>query len=240
MSGRDDMAAPADRSYLAAEYALGVLDARRRREVELMIARDRAFAREVATWQVHLAPLADEIEPVAPPMHILPRLRAALFAEKRGRLLESLGFWRWLAAGTGAVAAAALVAVFVLSRPTPSPLPLPPPSAAPMLATIKLDDGRPAFIATIDLAQGTMLVLPVTATIPPDKVPELWLIPPGDVPHSLGVVDVAHPVAIAIPPALRSAVSLQAAVAISVEPPGGSPTGQPTGPVIAKGGISSI
>ncbi|HKE46643.1 MAG TPA: anti-sigma factor [Rhodanobacteraceae bacterium] len=238
MSGRDDMAAPADRSYLAAEYVLGVLDARQRREVELLIARDRAFAREVAAWQVHLAPLADEIEPVEPPMHILPRLRSSLFAQRRGGgLLESLGFWRWLAAGTGAVAAAALAGVFVLSRPKPVPT---PPTAAPMLATIKLDDGRPAFIATIDLAQGTMLVLPVTATIPPDKVPELWLIPPGDVPHSLGVVDVAHPVAIAIPPALRSAVSLQAAVAISVEPPGGSPTGQPTGPVIAKGGISSI
>jgi anti-sigma-K factor RskA len=109
-----------------------------------------------------------------------------------------------------------------------------------MLATIKLDDGRPAFIATIDAERGTMLVLPVTVNIPADKVPELWLIPAGDVPHSLGVVDVGRPVTITIPPALRAAVGLNAAVAISVEPPGGSPTGQPTGPVIAKGGISAI
>ena len=85
-----------------------------------------------------------------------------------------------------------------------------------------------------------MLVLPVSAVIPPDKTAELWLIPPGDKPHSLGVVDVSHPVSVTIPPTLRNAVTLKAAMAISVEPPGGSPTGQPTGPVIAKGGISSI
>jgi len=80
----------------------------------------------------------------------------------------------------------------------------------------------------------------VSAVIPADKAAELWLIPPGDKPHSLGVVDVSHPVSVTIPPALRNAVTLKAAMAISVEPPGGSPTGQPTGPVIAKGGISSI
>jgi anti-sigma-K factor RskA len=235
MSGPDDIA-PRDPRLLAAEYVLGVLDATARRDVEARIARDRAFAREVESWQAHFAPLADEIRSVEAPMHVWPRIRSALFAEKpRGGLLESLGFWRTLAIGSGALAAAALAAVFVLSRPKSVPAP-----QQPMLATIRLDDGRPAFIATIDLEHGTMLVLPVTANIPADKVPELWLIPAGDVPHSLGIVDVGRPVTITIPPALRAAVGLNAAVAISVEPPGGSPTGQPTGPVIAKGGISTI
>ena len=230
-----DMAAPADRNHLAAEYVLGVLDAAQRRAVETRIARDRAFAREVAVWQEHLGALADEIEPVAAPLYVWPRVRSALFArERRGGWLESVGFWRWLAAGTGALAVAALAAVFVLSSRAP------PQPAAPMVAAINLDDGRTAFLATIDLAHGTMVVLPVSATIPAQKVPELWLIPPNDKPHSLGVVDVSHPVSITIPAALRSVVTLNAAVAISVEPPGGSPTGQPTGPVIAKGGISAI
>lgn len=237
MSGSDDIAAtPPDRSHLAAEYVLGVLDAERRREVEARIARDRAFAREVAAWQMHFAPLVDEIEAVDPPLYLWPRIRTAVFGRERGGgLFESIGFWRWLSAGAGALAVAALAAVFVMSRPAPTP-----PPAAAMVAKINLDDGRPAFLATIDLERGTMLVLPISAAIPADKVPELWLIPPGDVPHSLGVVDVSHPVSITIPAALRAMVGLKAAVAISVEPPGGSPTGQPTGPVIAKGGISAI
>ena len=236
MSGPDDIAAtPPDRSYLAAEYVLGVLDAAQRRDVELRIARDRAFAREVAAWQLHLAPLADEIESVDPPRYVWRRIDAALFEPKRRGWLDDVVFWRWLSAGAGAVAAAALVFAFVTSRP-----PTTPAIVAPMVAAINLDDGRPAFLATIDLSRGTMLVLPVSAVIPADKAAELWLIPPGDKPHSLGVVDVSHPVSVTIPPALRNAVTLKAAMAISVEPPGGSPTGQPTGPVIAKGAISSI
>lgn len=236
MSGPDDIAPPSDASVLAAEYVLGVLDASRRREVETRIARDRAFAREVAAWQAHFAPLVDEIEAVDPPLYLWPRIRSAVFGrEQRAGWFENIGFWRWLSAGAGALAVAALAAVFVMSRPSLTPTPAPA-----MVAAINLDDGRPAFLATIDLARGTMLVLPVSAAIPADKVPELWLIPPGDVPHSLGVVDVSHPVSITIPAALRAMVGLKAAVAISVEPPGGSPTGQPTGPVIAKGGISAI
>lgn len=235
-TGPDDMAVPPDSGYLAAEYVLGVLDAGQRREVEARIARDRGFAAEVAAWQAHLAPLADDIEPVAPPMHILPRLRSALFAaEPRARLWDNLGFWRWFAGGTGALAAAALATVFVLSTRTPLPQP-----AASMIAAVNRDDGKPAFLVTFDTQRGTMLVLPVSAEIPAQRVAELWLIPPNDVPHSLGVVDTSRPMSIAIPAALRNAVGLQAAVAISIEPPGGSPTGQPTGPVIAKGAISNI
>ena len=236
MSGRDDIATtPPDRSYLAAEYVLGVLDAAQRREVEARIARDGAFAREVAAWQRHLAPLADEIEAIEPPRYVLRRLQAALFERRRQGWLDDVVCWRWLSAGAGAVAAAALAFAFVASRQPPAPT-----VVAPMVAAINLDDGKPAFLATIDLSRGTMLVLPVSAVIPADKAAELWLIPPGDKPHSLGVVDVGHPVSVTIPPALRDAVTLKAAMAISVEPRGGSPTGQPTGPVIAKGGISSI
>jgi len=236
MSGPGSDHPTPDRSVLAAEYVLGVLNAAQRREAEARIARDRAFAAEVAAWQAHFAPLADEIEPVEPPMYAWPRLSSALFAKPaRSGLWESLRFWRGFAIGAGALAAAAIAAVFVLPRQPPAPTP-----AAPMVAAINLDDGKPAFLAAIDTERGTMLLLPVTVAIPAERVAELWLIPPNDKPHSLGVVDVAKPMSIAIPIALRGAVGVQAAVAISVEPLGGSPTGQPTGPVIAKGGITSL
>ena len=236
MSGPDDIAAtPPEPGSLAAEYVLGVLDARRRREADARVARDRAFAREVSDWQARLGPLVAEIEPVDPPLYLWPRVRSAVFGvERRGRS-DDVSFWRWLTAGAGAVAAAALVFAFVSTRTPPVPT-----VVAPLVAAINLDDGKPAFVATIDRARGTMIVMPIAAVIPAEKVPELWLLAPGDRPHSLGVVDVAHPVAITIPPALRDAVTLQAAVAISVEPRGGSPTGQPNGPVIAKGGIASL
>ena len=92
-------------------------------------------------------------------------MRARLFERERRGWLDDVVFWRWLSAGAGTVAAAALVFAFVMSRP-PAPT-----VVAPMIAAINLDDGRPAFLATIDLARGTMLVLPVPPRFRPTKSP---------------------------------------------------------------------
>ena len=72
------------------------------------------------------------------------------------------------------------------------------------------------------------------------KAFELWLIPPGDKPHSLGLIDPTKPVRISVPETLLPKVNSDAVFAVSVEPPGGSPTGQPTGPVIANGKLASL
>jgi anti-sigma-K factor RskA len=69
---------------------------------------------------------------------------------------------------------------------------------------------------------------------------ELWLIPPGEKPHSLGLIDPNRPVTISVPEDLLSKVSSEAILAVSLEPPGGSPTGQPTGPVIANGKLAAL
>jgi anti-sigma-K factor RskA len=111
---------------------------------------------------------------------------------------------------------------------------------APLVAVMVLDSGQPAFVATFDRASGTMVVTPVSTWADAGRVPELWLIPKGDKPHSLGVVDTTRPITVTVPANLRGAIDPASIVAISVEPAGGSPTGQPTGPVVAKGGISTI
>jgi anti-sigma-K factor RskA len=47
-------------------------------------------------------------------------------------------------------------------------------------------------------------------------------------------------VTIKVPKDLLRAVSNEAVLAVSLEPLGGSPTGQPTGPVIANGKLASL
>ena len=69
---------------------------------------------------------------------------------------------------------------------------------------------------------------------------ELWLIPPGDKPHSLGLIDPSRPITIKVPQDLLGRVNREAVLAVSLEPPGGSPTGQPTGPVIANGKLAQL
>jgi len=234
----------------AAEYVLGVLDAAARRIAEDRLLRDPTFAREVAEWETRLMPLIDEITPVPAPYALWPRIRVAAGfgsavdrsemsdarARPRAGLWQSAPFWRWLSVGTSAAAAASLFVLFF--RPQVTPPPLSP--AAPLVAKMVQDDGKALFLAIVDIRQGTMIVQPTTVEIPQGRVPELWLIPPGDAPHSLGLLDPGRANAIVVPKALLAAFAPHAVVAVTVEPPGGGPGGKPSGPIIAKGEIALL
>jgi len=61
---------------------------------------------------------------------------------------------------------------------------------------------------------------------------ELWALPPDAAPVSLGLMPASGRLRLALDDRQRAAVGLAANVAVSEEPPGGSPTGAPTGPVL--------
>ena len=87
----------------AAEYVLGVLGAAERRQAQLRLAHDQAFANEVAFWEARLGSLADAVAPVAPPDRTWNRIVRATRARDPSRLRESLwqslAFWRSFAIG---------------------------------------------------------------------------------------------------------------------------------------------
>lgn len=97
------------------------------------------------------------------------------------------------------------------------------------------------LVASIDSRSGTLTLAPVAdMALPAGRVAELWLIPAGGAPQSLGVIDPVQAGTLTIPAALRAGVGADTLLAISVEPPGGSPTGQPIGPVVAKGTMRGL
>ena len=71
-------------------------------------------------------------------------------------------------------------------------------------------------------------------------MPELWLIPADGKPRPLGLLSADRSVTIAVPADLAALTIRNAVLAVSLEPPGGSPTGQPTGPVIAQGKLTNL
>ncbi len=246
MNARADIAGePPEGALTAAEYVLGVLDADARRNAQARVQRDTAFAADVRAWERRLAPLIDQIVPVPVPLALWPRIQAAAGIAEPHQSRSSpdapgwwhnLRLWRWLSAAGFAAAAASLAALFVATR-TPVPMPIAPRE---LVATMQKDDGKALFTATIDATNGLLVVMPLGVDIPADRVAELWLIPPGDKPHSLGLIDARHARPVVVPPALRSALGAKALVAVSLEPPGGAPHGQPTGPIIAKGEIALL
>jgi len=236
MTDTRDHIDPPDDDTLAAEYALGVLDQRTRGAVERRIARERGFAALVEAWQLKLTPWADDIAPVQPPLGVWNRISAALPAERAAQktsdesLWSSVMLWRWLTAGAGALAVASLFALFVVTNQ---------PAQQPLMASID-GGGHRHFVATIDPGRDTIAIIPAAYAADPARVPELWLIAPNDKPRSLGVVRADATTTIAIPAALRTLTTGQATLAISLEPPGGSTTGAPTGPVIAQGKLTAL
>ena len=235
---------PEDLRY--AEYVLGVLDADARAAVEREIAADPGAVVEVARWQRYLLPLAEDITPAAPPDYVWARIQHELGGDRapsqhqparvsRSKWWNSLSLWRGFAAGAAAVAVAFIIAFLVVPRSTVAP------PISYMASTITQTDGRVGWTATMDLAHARMVVVPASPqAIPTNRAPELWLIPHGQKPIAVGMIAASGPTAIVLDKALLSKLGPTAALAVSVEPPGGSRTGQPTGPVIAKGSVSGI
>lgn len=222
---------------LAAEHALGVLSGPERAQAEARMARDPAFAAEVEAWRVRLAPMADAVAPVSPPARLWTAIERALPANDNAR---GLRVWRAAAAGSLALAAASLaVAVFLANRP---PIVLQPPAPAPILnaSLTSQSSGQPMFVAAYDPARHALIV---TSLMPPDPqhAHELWVIPADGKPHALGMIKPGASKAMPMPGDMAPMLQPGAALAVSIEPPGGSPSKTaPSGPIAAEGKLSRI
>lgn len=232
---------PRDDNLHYAEYVLGVLDADARAAVEQEILDDPQAAAAVALWQRRLMPLADETEPHTPAPYVWARIHDALqlaaptIPPPRPSPWNNLRLWRWLGLGASAVAAACVVIMLLQPRQPATPAVI---SANYMASAIQQDNGVTGWTATMDLQHARMIVVPATpVAFAAGRAPELWLIPAGGKPISLGVIARDKPTSIALRADLLAQLDAKSLLAVSVEPDGGSPTGQPTGPVVAKGTI---
>jgi anti-sigma-K factor RskA len=221
-----------------AEYVLGLLEADARAAVAREVETSPEAAAAVALWQRHFTPLAMEVTDVAPPAHVWAGIRRRLALDAvtppRVNAWDSLGLWRWI--GVGATAVAACLLVVTMTRPV-APTAATHPSVL-MVSTIAGDNGVAGWTATMDIDRSELLVVPASpAAVASDRNTELWLIPAGGAPISVGVFPPGDPKRFHLDKSLLDRLGPTAALAVSLEPVGGSPTGQPTGPVIAKGAI---
>ena len=238
-----DTPEPGDELPLAAEFVLGLVQGAERDALEKRRRDDYRFAQDVEFWEARLGSLADEIVPADVPAHIWDRIAeevghkpvplsvSSAAKGTRAGLWNSLGFWRGLGIASSALAAACLV--FLFSTPA-----APPPS---LVAALTLTDGKSAFMATVDRMTGKVMLMPAVDTpAPPDHTHELWLVPVGGTPQSLGTFVASGPILVDMPDQMMPHAGNDAMLAISVEPMGGSKTGAPTGPVVASGKMHEL
>ena len=274
-----------EREGIAAEYALGTLDADERAQADALLLVDPDFAAEVRRWERRLGELNVLVAPVEPqaavwekilagvaeaapaePMRLpqveAPPVAAAAAAEPSAEIIDltqRMRRWRGLTVMSGALAAS-IVALVVAREYRPDMLPadwrpkqlvvekvvekpvevvrevvrdVPSARPAQFVAVFQKDEQSPAFLMSVDTDTRTVTVRQVAAERLADKSYQLWIATaPGVAPQSLGVLGTDDYTVRAALTAYDPAVVNNATFGISLEPLGGSPTGQPTGPVI--------
>jgi anti-sigma-K factor RskA len=237
------MALDPDRRVLAGEFVLGTLAAAERREAEDLLAKDDEFRREVWFWERKLGPLGLRVKPVRPSpvlwLGIVRRIHAATPAPLRQPRVRAVTIWAVLATAASVLLSTAML--LQMTRPIP----------APQIITKRVEVPVPAptYVALLQFPESKMqwsvsaipsrreLVVRVVGEQPQaisGKDPELWLIADGK-PISLGVMPKSGEVSRQIPAGLDFIPG--GVLAVSIEPLGGSPTGQPTGPVVTTTAI---
>jgi anti-sigma-K factor RskA len=217
---------------MAGEYALGTLAAAERIEAQTLLSQNREFAAAVDLWTRRLIPLLLAIPDVAPPAQLRARILASVATAGSSGNVVDLGrrvaFWRGVSLAASAIAAA--LALFILFKPEP------PAAPGNFVAVLQPEGPGPAFVASIDIKDGTISVKRLGAQAEAGKTYELWAVGGGRAaPQSLGVIDASLKIPADQLGKVDPATLGETVFAISLEPEGGSPTGAPTGPVLYTG-----
>ena len=214
---------------LAAEFALGLLDDTESAAVQARARTDAVLSLRIAWWRDQLAPLVSEVATPAP-AGIWQRIEAQLPGNDNSATLMQ----RWRAAAVAAMSVAAALLLFIGMQPEVVPVAA-PPAPEPMMAALSGDKGAVVAVS-YDATSGRLVVAPTTLD-PGTGDAELWVIPDGGKPVSLGIIDAKLAEPRQIPVGNRRFLQPGATFAITQEVKGGSPTGQPGGPIVAAGKI---
>lgn len=229
-----------DGMLLAAELALGVLESAELDRARALQRDDQAFAAAVDLWHEHFAALFAQIPDAAPPPSLARRVRAAagLGAANSNDVVR----WKWATSLAASIAAGLAILLLV---PAPQQLAPPGPAAvrpaqpgAAMTVAFAVNEGAQTLPAVVDVSS-KLLRLPSGLDVPAGRVAQLWLLEGEAAPKPIGLFEpTANGLAATV--TLERAIPAGSVLAISIEPPGGSPTGLPTGPVVATGELKPV
>lgn len=214
------------RELLTGEYVLGLLRGAARRRFERLLIEDARLRAEVTAWEEKFSAWNRGLQPLSPPASVWRRLQARIEAEAKSARAPRLKAW-WSAAATLAAVVLLVIGIFLgRSVLTPSPAPA-------YLAVMSTAQGQPRWLITVHpQTQRVDIKSLADNTPPPGKSYELWMLPGSGKPIAMGLLNSGGSASETVSAEVIAAIVGAKGLAISVEPEGGSPTGQPTGPVV--------
>ena len=242
MSPSPDLnATPQDRDALAGEYVLGLVEGVDRTTLEQRIEREPALAASVESWRGHLAAIDATARPIPPSPGLWPRIEAEIAAilpaAERGRLkaLKAgnalAGWWNSLFVWRGAAFAGALAAILLAIGLNGA---LDRAKRQPLMVAVLLTDANVAAAVVNTFADGRVEMVPLqNIAVPAGMALEIWTLWDRAVgPRSVGLIDRARTTPLRLD---QLPLGKDQLFEITIEPATGSPTGRPTGPIVAKG-----
>jgi anti-sigma-K factor RskA len=215
---------------LCGEYLVGTLRGAARRRFERALREEPLVSGRLEYWQSVVAPRYTKMMEAQPTAAVWNRLERELgLARFRAPWHKRAAFWR----GWAVAATAALLIVLGLDYVRQE---APPAQIAQLSGK---GPGMPVITALLSKDSSTMVLHSSRPLIAgPSQSYELWLLTPDSKVLSVAVVGTLD-TRFEVPEALRGQLRQGGRLAISVEPPGGSPTGRATGPVILIGPIKT-
>ncbi len=221
---------------LVGEFVLGLLVAAEHELMARRIAADPALTAEMALWQSRLSSLDEQFVETPPPARIWPALERRLFPGAAA--VQGGGFWNSLAVWRSVAAAALAVAIVAIGYNVL--VPRVPLTGKELIAAIEQEGSGVRFVAFYDENSGTVRLAALSGEAVPQKDYELWAIKGANAPQSMGVIPVNARSDITLSSRIKQGFGEGTILAVTLEPKGGSPSGAPTGPVVAKGSAVAI
>ncbi len=237
-----DYSRPELADRLAADYVAGTLRGGARRRLEALLPAHPVLRDAVHDWQDRLAPLSATIEPQAPPAEVWQRIEARHRQTRAGRrqppaaLVAAARRSGRVSPPFASVAALASTLLLASSRPGPGAGHRGArPDRRRRRATMRRR--RPGIVASISGDGRAIVTRPLAGwRMAPTVRSNCGRFRPTGAPRSLGVISADAATVVRRDRLLGGATS---ALAVSLEPPGGSPTGAPTGPVLYSGKLGT-
>ncbi len=254
MSPSPDMPlTPAERDALAGEYVLGLIEGADLVAFDRRLESDTELAASVERWRAHFAAIDATATPIAPPPGLWARIEAGLAgiaqsparagaevvrssahaaaASPASRLQD---WWNSLFVWRGAALAGALAAIVLAVGLVGA---LDRARRQPVMVAVLMTDASVAAAVVHTFADGRVEMLPLQAiNVPEGKALEIWTLWDRAVgPRSVGLIDRARSTPLRLD---NLPLGKDQLFEITLEPATGSPTGRPTGPIIAKGTTS--
>ncbi len=221
-----------DIANLADEYVLGLTESATTAGIEEAMERDPELKAAIAASRERFLPLDTAVTPVTDTDALWHRIESALPAQqvKSARPVATTANdnnKKWKIAAFSSFAAALLLAIglgYSLTR-----------TIEPLVVAVLINEAGEVQAVVEDFGneRATIRMLADFA-VPNDKAIEVWTLPSREMgPVSLGLLEGVHSARLD-GPALPSPRDNQL-YEITLEQTGGSPTGRPTGPILAKG-----